>query len=216
MRGFPEGEYEVLVQVLGTERYQARLGRVRLTAGQLADCPLRIAATRLSGRVTCPRPFDPRRVRVIARSADGRAVAAWADPLGAFTFVGLLAGVYDFEVETGDPALRAAGRRVDFSHGGRAEGIDFVLRPRRTGRIRVEVFEPDGPPATAPVFFVDGRRLRARQVGDGLYEITLEVGEHSIEVGREGFAAEPLEVQVREDEAIERVVRLRAREEKGS
>ncbi|MHC4933044.1 MAG: sigma-70 family RNA polymerase sigma factor, partial [Planctomycetota bacterium] len=148
MRGIPEGEHDLIVQAVGDEHYEVRVGRVRLDAGQLLDCPVRIEPTRLAGVVVCEEgtSFDPRNVRLTAISLDGGGpgVDAWADPLGGFAFVGLLSGRYRIEVDPGDPLLQETAGEIDFSRGGHRSGLVFTLRPKRVGRLRLKVLEPDG------------------------------------------------------------------------
>jgi hypothetical protein len=218
MHGVPEGNYDLLVQVVGDEHYQVRVGKVRLGAGQLLDCPVRIEPTRLAGVVDCEEgtSFDPRKVRLTAvpLDSDGPGVEAWADPLGGFAFVGLLRGRYRIEVDPGDPFLEGAAREIDFSRGGHWSLGTFMLHPKRVGKLRLKVLEPDGSPATGVSFLIGKGSLRARQVGDGIYEFVLGVGQPQVRVIRAGFLAEPVAVRVRAGHTRERTVQLRPQEER--
>ncbi|MHC4223784.1 MAG: hypothetical protein ACYSUN_07335, partial [Planctomycetota bacterium] len=140
-------------------------------------------------------------------------VDAWADPLGGFAFVGLLPGRYRVEVDPGDPLLEGTAREIDFSRGGYWSGARFTLRPKRVGKLRLVILEPDGSPATGVSFQLGDSSLHARQVGDGIYELILGVGEREVQVIRAGFVAEPVAVRIRAGHTLERTVPLRPQEE---
>ncbi|MFQ5845379.1 MAG: carboxypeptidase regulatory-like domain-containing protein, partial [Planctomycetota bacterium] len=234
-RRLAPGEYELRLQVFGDWGFTVSVGRVVLAAGQVLDRPIRLEATFLSGRVTradSDRPFGPAATwaRVQATPVqvkDGHVVGvvgnteyAAVDTEGRYRFVGLGPGVYRVFVAAPDPAYGDAVRLVSFGAAGRRDDVDFALEPRRLGRLRLWVLGPDGDPAHDVDFWLqlpDGRSrtLRGTRVGDGRYEFVVEAGECVVVVGRRAGHGETLALTIRENETVERTVRLRQRRRDG-
>ncbi|MFQ5844700.1 MAG: carboxypeptidase regulatory-like domain-containing protein, partial [Planctomycetota bacterium] len=236
IHGFPAGEYEVSVQVLGGQGYVVRLARLEFQEGDVRQEALRIPRTSLSGRITAAdtgAPFDhgqegvnrPQAQARLVKVEEGKVVRwlrtnlmAFADNDGRYRFVGLAPGHYRIWIPSPSISHRDASRVVLFT-GGDLRGVDFALEPRQVGTLRLTVLEPDGGPAASVYFSLrtgetTTRSLSGKQSGDGTWDLPLEAGPREVHVYRQGFEVEVVEVPVTEGETIERTVKLRARQQK--
>jgi hypothetical protein len=236
LRGFAAGAHRPNVQVLPRRDegqppvpgYVVSLPVIEFVPGQVRNEVLRVPPTLLVGRITRAangEALGGDRVQITASEvevAEGKVVAqkgghnmAWADDDGRFRFVGLPPGHYQIWVFALRDNLSPAMRIVDYTQGGTLEGVDFALSLRELGRVRLRVLEPDGTPATG-LSFGDlvgddtSISLHAGHVGDGVYEVSVEVGPRRISVYRKGFVPEEVAVEVPSEGVVEREVRLRA------
>ncbi|MCK6460044.1 MAG: carboxypeptidase-like regulatory domain-containing protein [Planctomycetes bacterium] len=235
LRGFAAGSHRPNVQVLPRREegqapapgYLVSLPVLDFAPGQVRTEMLRVPATVLAGRITRADTGEALRGDEVQISAHGVEVAegkapvqkgdlsmAWADDLGRFRFTGLAPGHYQIWVfPIGIKDLSPLTRIVDFTAAGTLEGIDFALKSRRIGRVRLRVLEPDGTPAPGVSFGVlfNGEAsvsLNPLRVRDGTYDLEVEAGTRRISVYRKGFRPLEIEVQVPSEGMAEQEVRL--------
>lgn len=228
MEGFPAGDYDVTIQMVGRENYVAPCGTVEVPAGRNVEHLIEVQGHSLSGRVTrkdSGAPLGERSVQITAtpieiagdgvQKRSGQGSMAFADEGGYYRFAGLPPGTYEIWIASFDPSLRDAKRTVDFS-GGAMENVDFALECVPVGVLRLRVLEPDGSPAKGLSFGLiqgrESRTLHGEAVADGLYEFRIEAGARDVSVYREGFASEVLYVTIEEGKTVEAEVQLREKE----
>ena len=112
--------------------------------------------------------------------------------------------------------MRSASRILEFS-GGSLRDVDFALKPRVVGKLRLRVLGPDGKGAPGLTFLIETEEsfwtsVRRRHLGNGLYELNLQVGERRLSVHRDGFHPETVEVSIEKGKTAERTVTLRESE----
>lgn len=234
--GVRPGEYRPRVGVYGPGGYYVTLEPVVLAAGERKRHDLRVPSGGLAGRVTrdTGEPFGDTRVLVRAcpvEVADGAVTRrlgyypgwltpdgwsaeylARADAEGRFRLPGLPPGHYEVWVIASERPLAIDRRLVQVP--GTEGSADFVLQRRPAGKVRVRALEPDGTPATGLLFsetVIESVTvlLQPRQVGDGIYELDLHVGPHTIFVYRVRSWSQRIDVEIAEDATVERVVKAR-------
>jgi hypothetical protein len=237
VEGVPTGEYAVGIQVFGPNGYSTRVGTVTIPVGAMLDHPVRVPSTRIAGRITradTGKPMSNQSVQITADrvriledgSKDWRHESmgmAFADKDGRYAFVGLPPGHYKIWIAPFRASLRQIEHFLDLGAGQRIEDLDFAVETKRMGSLRVTVLEPDETPAKGLAFTLVkygeakgdlavaySTTLFAREVGDGVYYISLERGERIVGIYREGFIPEDLKVTIG-DKVVNRTVKLRAK-----
>jgi hypothetical protein len=236
LHGFPAGKYKVSVQTFGERSYVVPVGRLTFVMGEVLHEEIRIPASSISGRLTAAdtgKPFDREQEGIRWPSVQARLVKvedgevaewlgkhlnAYPDKDGHFRFVGLEPGHYWMWAPSPSDFYRDATRIVDFTAGGKLDGIDLRLKPRKVGTLSLTVLEPDGTPATGVSFSLSigpssSRSLHGKETGDGSWDFPLEEGPREVCVFRRGFEVEVVKLPVTAGETIERTVKLRVREE---
>jgi hypothetical protein len=219
LRDVAPAAYEVSVQVVRPRSWVAPAGTLRVRGDRGAELAIRIPDTEISGRILragTGEPLDSDAVTLAAEPLDGEthsAAMAWADADGRFTFVGLPAGRYRLRALPRDAKLQEATREVKLAD--RLGGCDLLLKPQRTGVLRLEVVDAAGKPVEGLSFtLVVGedavRTARPRPLGNGVYEFELPVGEREIQVQR-GEEWWSVRAPIRENEATKRELRVPAR-----
>jgi len=221
------GEYALGIQVLPPGGYSTSMGRVTLHAGLVTDHPVRVPPTSISGRITradTGAPLTKQQLQITAHPVvleDGKiksqgvhGAMTWADENGRYTFTGLAPGAYRIWIYPWVKGLRSASRILEFT-GGSLRDVDFALKTPVEGKLRLRVLGPDGKGARGLTCLIETDEnmwtdVRRRHVGNGVYELDLEVGERKISVHRDGFDGETVEVTIAKGETIERTVTLRA------
>ena len=233
--GAAAGGYELSVMVGGKHSHLAPAGRVTLVSGEVVERVIRIASTRLSGRVIradTGAPFGTRKTRrgrvdLQARQAEvsngqvvrnfGRTLFATTDAEGHYTLCGLAPGFYEIRAPSPLPGYSDATRLVNFSAGGRLGAVDFALEPRRVGVLRLRVVMPDGSPARHVTWSKILKRTSHRtvslshspkEVETGVYEVPLAIGRHKLTVWGKGTGRVPITVTIFEGQTIEEKVFL--------
>jgi protocatechuate 3,4-dioxygenase beta subunit len=227
--GYPPGEYVMDVHTGGSRRYGVCVGRVTLRAGETVEYPVHIRPTYLSGRITSAETGMPVKVigiwKIQAKRVelhDGEVVRtehygakAFPGEDGRYMFVGLSPGFYRIRVPAPLPELCASARVVDFTAGQELGDVDFALKSREVGHLRLRVREPDGSPASGLVFRLRtgpgrGKRLRVKEIGPGEFAVVLGVGEREVLVYREGLYPGLVKVIIERGKTVEREIELRA------
>jgi hypothetical protein len=237
VEGVPAGEYVVGIQVFGPNGYSTRVGPVTIPGGTILDHPIHVPSTRIAGRITradTGKPMSNHSVQITADrvriledgSADWRHESmgmAFADKDGRYAFVGLPPGHYKIWIAPFRSSLRQIEHFLDLGAGERIEDLDFAVETKRMGGLRVTVLEPDDTPAKGLSFTLVkygkaksdlsvsySTTLFAREVGDGVYYLSLEKGDRIVGIYREGFVPEDLKVTIGE-KTLRRTVKLRAK-----
>ncbi|MHC4340580.1 MAG: hypothetical protein ACYSX0_10255, partial [Planctomycetota bacterium] len=136
---------------------------------------------------------------------------------------GLPPGHYKIWIAPFRSSLRQIEHFLDLGAGERIEDLDFAVETKRMGGLRVTVLEPDDTPAKGLSFTLVkygkaksdlsvsySTTLFAREVGDGVYYLSLEKGDRIVGIYREGFVPEDLKVTIGE-KTLRRTVKLRAK-----
>lgn len=223
------GEYRLSVQVLGETPFATTVGEVTLRAGIVLDHPVAVPPTSISGRITradTGAPLTRQQLQITAYTVEldeqGKVVRqdygsmAWADDDGRYVFTGLGPGTYRIWIHAWVRELRGATRILEFS-GGSLRDVDFALQSRVEGKLRLRVLGPDGKGLRGLTFLIETEEnmwtdVRRRNLGEGLYEFDLQVGDRKLVVDREGFQPEPIDVTIEKGKTIDRTVTLRESE----
>ena len=223
------GEYALSIQVLPPGGYSTPMGRLTLRAGIVLDHPVQVPSTSVSGRITradTGAPLGKQQLQITAHPVeleDGKVKSqgvhgamTWADENGRYTFVGLAPGAYRIWIHPWVKGLRSASRILEFS-GGSLRDVDFALKTPVEGKLRLRVRGPDGKGARGLTFLIETDEnmwtdVRRRHLGDGVYELTLEVGERRLSVYRAGFESETVEVTIEKGKTADRAIELRESE----
>jgi protocatechuate 3,4-dioxygenase beta subunit len=228
-QGCAPGEYAVSIQVLRPVGYATATGRLTLSAGSTLDHPIRVPSTSLSGRITradTGAPLTRQELQITANPVEldengkiirqGYGAMTWADENGNYTFVGLPPDTYRIWIHSWVRELRGASRILEFG-GGSLRNVDFKLEKRVEGKLRLRVLGPDGKGARGLSFLIETEdnmwtKVRRRHLGEGLYELDLQVGERKLSIHRDGLEPESVEVSIEEGKTAERTVTMRVSE----
>jgi protocatechuate 3,4-dioxygenase beta subunit len=224
------GEYALSIQVLPPGGYATAIGRLTLRAGTVLDHPVRVPPTSISGRITradTGAPLGKQQLQITAhpveldekgkiKSQGVHGAMTWAAENGRYTFTGLAPGTYRIWIYPWVKGLRSASRILEFS-GGSLRDVDFALVTPVEGRLQLRVLGPDGKGARGLTFLIETDEnmwtsVRRRNLGNGVYEFALEVGERKLSVHRDGFEPETVEVTIEKGKTAERAIELRESE----
>jgi hypothetical protein len=104
---------------------------------------------------------------------------------------------------------------LDLAEAAADDDVEIVLEPKRFGTLTLRVITADGrPPKELSVGVTDATSnlftsLRPTQRGEGVYELELDAGEHSIRVYTDSTLRARFDVEIGEGRTTERVVDMR-------